>query len=144
MKERDYPHTTPPRFARRRIPRTHSQLMNTWREKVFSLLLLQERLQALMCYTLVSIKFNKLNFMKVKFFYKVILPILVLLLICTCSSCSSSKDAELASYREYYDATEQLLDELEVVHNWCDDVGEGDIAIEYYNVKSNILKLQKQ
>lgn len=81
--------------------------------------------------------------METKFFYRVIVPILVLLLICTCSSCSSSKDAELACYRKYYDATEKLLDELEVAHNWCDDVGEGDVAIEYYNARKDIEKYRK-
>lgn len=81
--------------------------------------------------------------MEAKFFYRVTVPVLSLLLACACSSCSTSKDAELARYREYYDATEQLLDELEVAHNWGDDVGEGDVAVEYYNARKHIEKYRK-
>lgn len=56
----------------------------------------------------------------------------VLLTLCSCTSINSSK--ELEYYKEYYRATEALLDTLEDHDNWVDRFDPQD----YYDAKSKL------
>lgn len=63
---------------------------------------------------------------------KIIIAALVIL-VSSCS-CTSSLKKELQAYKEYYEATENLLDTLESHYNWVDAFDPYD----YYEAVSNL------
>ena len=76
--------------------------------------------------------------MELKIFYRVVVPILVLLLLITCTSCYVEKEK---TYYDYYIATEELLDEINHDYKWSMDISDkkgADIAYKYYSVLANI------
>lgn len=79
--------------------------------------------------------------MEQKFFYNVVVPILVLLLIATCTSCS---DKDNTLYRNYYNATETLIDEIDYDYQWsanvdfCAEDYSSTIAYKYFEILADI------
>lgn len=67
--------------------------------------------------------------MELKIFYRVVVPIVVLLLLITCTSCSiENKEV----YYDYYTASEDLLDEIDKDYKWSiDTLDEKGSALEY-------------
>lgn len=63
---------------------------------------------------------------------KIIIAALVIL-VSSCS-CTSSLKRELQAYKQYYEATENLLDTLEHYYNWVD----GHDPYDYYEAVENL------
>lgn len=80
--------------------------------------------------------------MEIKFFYRVIVPILVLLLICTCSCTTAAKpDTNFELCHQYYQLTEILLQEIDDDIDWYTtiaDEGEVEETKAYYTVRNLI------